>query len=309
MPKYRLNITGMQKKLLTVLAVIIVVSICAYFIYPISQAREKDILIPVVPQNIPEGLTLTPPYMKPIEIRIRGPKPVVNRLKKQEIAYLLDLPDAGVGVISAPVNHRLLPFPKDIKVLKVTPSFVTVRIDREIKKTLPVDITFSGKPAKGYDIEKTELKPSFVMIKGPEAVLENITTIPTKPIDLGGASESFKKEVTLDLKEGITLTSSSKIILAAITIIEKTGRKSLSNIPVKGKGTTLTYEIQPSCVNIDISGPLPKLKTIDQAISAYVDLKGLTPGTYDRQAVISLPVDFTIIGISPERFKVTIKRK
>lgn len=304
MLKFRLN-----TKLLYITAAIVFLSICTYFIWTISERREKDILIPVAPQNIPEGLTLTPPYMKPIEIRIRGPKSVVNRLKRQKIAYPLDLPDAGVGVITVPVNRRLLPFPKDIKVLKVTPSFVTVRIDREIKKTLPVDITFSGKPAKGHRIETTELKPSSVMVKGPQAVLENITSIPTKPIDLAGASESFKKEVTLDLKEGVTLTSENKMILALITIVEKTGRRSVSSIPVLGRGTTLSYEIKPSYVSIDISGPVLKIETVDEGISAYVDLDGLSPGTYERQAVISLPVDFTIIGISPEKFQVTIKRK
>ncbi len=309
MPEPHANMTGFKKFLL--LIVIMAIGIGVYFLWPLAKTLETDILVPVVPRNLPKGLTTAPPFMHSIEFHIKGPKSAIKSLSQENLKYVLDLSKATTGVISIPVNQTLLSFPKGISVLKVTPSFVTVRIEREIKKVLPVDISFSGKPAKGFDVEKSEVKPSSVMVKGPEMILGTLTKIPTKPIDLNGVSESFKKEVTLDLKEGIILISANKLILAKVDIREKTGKKKLSDIPITGKGTTLKFDIQPPFVSIDISGPAIKIETLDKEkeISAYVDLDGLIPGMYKLQAVISLPVDFTIIGIIPEKFLVTIKDK
>ncbi len=309
MPESQANMTGYKK--LFLLIFITAIGIGVYFLWPFAKTLETDILVPVVPKSLPNGLTTAPPFMKSIEFHIKGSKSAIKSLSQENLKYILDLSNAKTGVISIPVNQTLLSFPKGISVLKVTPSFVTVRIEREIKKILSVDISFSGKPAKGFDVEKSEVKPSSVMLKGPEIILESLNKILTKPIDLNGVSESFKKEVTLDLKEGITLISTDKLILAKIDIREKTGKKTISDIPVTGKNSSLKFDIQPPFVSIDINGPVIKIEALnkEKEISAYVDLDGLIPGTYELQAVISLPVEFTIIGIVPEKFLVTIKKK
>ena len=59
-----------------------------------------------------------------------------------------------------------------------------------------------------------EAKPISVILRGPERSLGQMDKVSTKPINIKGLSESFKKEVALDLVENLKLIDSSKIILA-----------------------------------------------------------------------------------------------
>jgi YbbR domain-containing protein len=130
----------------------------------------------------------------------------------------------------------------------------------------------------------------------------------TKPVDLNGLSESFKKEIALDLAEEIEAIAPAKIVQAEILIAEAIAIRNYNDISVIGKGTPYTYEITPPKINIKVRGPLNVLEKLDaeNGIEVYVELKGLAPGMYVRRATITLPVKTALIGVKPEIFTVNI---
>jgi len=179
---------------------------------------------------------------------------LVKTLSEIKSRYLLDLSDINEGVNNIPIRKDNIKLPSGISILKITPSFLTVKVEKELKKELPVIVSFSGKPATGF-FTYAVTRPSSVMLKGPVNILGPIEKIFTKPIDVNGLSESFKKEIALDLPECLDIISFSGIILAEVFIEEQIVAREFKNIPVKGKDSTYTFSITPPAIDIEIKDP------------------------------------------------------
>ena len=253
-------------------------------------------------------MTITSFSPKNIEVRVRGPKSAIKDIINLKLRYSADLSDVSAGFNSIPVNLEHAGFPKEYSIINVNPAFLDVVADIEIYKKVSVDVFYTGKPASNFFVSDALAKPSSLILRGPEKRLHPIEKVLTKSVDINGASESFKKEITLDLPEGVDIVFPSEVIHAEIFLKEKFAIKKFSNIPVKGKNTKYLYSITPPAINIEIKGPaniIEKLKAKEE-INVYVDLKGLKPGVYVRRAAITLPVKTTLAGVEPEIFTVKI---
>jgi len=135
-----------------------------------------------------------------------------------------------------------------------------------------------------------------------------LTKIETKPIDVSGLNETFRKEITLDLAEGLEVISASRLAMVAVTIAEKVTTKKMEKVSIQGKNTRYRYRISPATLDIIVKGPAQVLEKLDAArdISVTVDLKGLAPGMYIKRAAITLPVQASLVSVDPEEFKVTL---
>jgi len=271
-------------------------------------AHEAEFFIPVEISGIPSKLTVTGSHLKGIEVRVRGPKSALETFAKLKPKYLLDLSGAGVGVKTIYFDKNRIALPKGVTIIQISPELLTVRIEREIKKELPVIISFSGKPASGFIVAGAVTKPSSAVLRGPQNILGPMEKVLTKPIDIKGMSESFKKEIALDLAEDLEVISASKVVFAEILIEEKIAAKIYHDIPVEGRDTQYRYSVSPPGVNIEVKGPVNLLEKLyaEKGIKVYVDLKGLKPGMYVRRASIALPLKTTLVGAEPEIFTVKI---
>ena len=278
-------------------------------IFNCSSSYEADIFIPIDVQNIPEGLIITEHPPKGIEARIRTLKALAKTLPEMKLQYKMDLSDLLVGVHAIPVNPENVKLPQGSSILKVNPSFLTMKIEKEVKKAVPVVISISGNPAPGFEVVETKVKPSFIILRGSENTLSQQKEIRTKPININGISESFQREIALDLLEGMAAPFISKPIHVDVQIKQKIVSRKFQGIPVEGKGSPYHHQITPSVINIEVKGPenvLEKLQK-DKGIKVQIDLNNLKPGIYPRRAVITLPLTTTLVNVKPKIFTVTIK--
>jgi YbbR domain-containing protein len=284
------------------------IGIGIFLLWPYASIQESDIFIPVDSEKIPEGLIITNGPFKGIEVHVRGSKSIIRTLSDLKIQYTIDLSEVNIGVNIIPIHQARIPFPKGISILKINPDSIAVKVENEIKKKLPVNISLTGKPAKGFMVVGAEAKPMSVTLRGSEDTLGRMDKVSTKPINIKGLSSSFKKEVTLDLVENLKLVDSSKIILANVSIKERLATKIFDNIPVQGDGSLYVYHITPPVITIKVKGPVNMIENLygSNGVQVYVDLKGLKPGVYNKRATITLPVKTTLIDAIPEIFKVKI---
>ena len=284
------------------------IGIGIFLLWPYASIQEADIFISVDTEQIPEGLIVTNGPFTGIEVHVRGPKSILRTLSDLKIQYTIDLSGVKIGVNVIPVHQVRIPLPDGISILKINPDSITVKVENEIKKKLPVNITLTGKPAKGYMVVGAKAEPMSVILRGSEDTLGNMNKVSTKPINIKGFSNSFKKNVALDLLENLKLVDSSKIILADVVIKEQLTTQTFDNIPVQGDGGLYVYRITPPTITIKVKGPVNMIEKLygGNGIQVYVDLKGLTPGVYHKRATITLPVKTTLIDAKPESFKVKI---
>jgi len=293
---------------LTGLILFFFIGIGIFLLWPYASIQEADIFIPVDSEKIPEGLIITNGPFTGIEVHVRGPKSIVRTLSDLKIQYTIDLSGINIGANVIPIRQDQIPLPKGISILKINPDSITAKVENEIKKKLPVNISLIGKPAKGFMVVGVKANPMSVILRGSEDTLSQMDKISTKPINIKGLSGSFKKEVALDLVENLKLVDSSKIILANVFIEEQLTTKTFDNIPVQGDGSLYIYRITPPVITIKVKGPVNMIEKLygSNGVQVYVDLKGLKPGVYNKRATITLPVKTTLIDAKPEIFKVKI---
>jgi len=276
-------------------------------VYP-ADIQETEIRVPVEPYNIPQGLVLVGPSFKEIELRVSGSLSALEDLSRNVPRYNLDLSGVAVGVESIPINPDMIKMPEAVKIIRINPAYLTVNIDRWKQKQVPVKVAVSGDPAGSHFISAILAEPSMVALGGPEAVVSSIDQVLTKPIDVTGRSESFKKEIALELAAGVQVCSSSGIILAEIAIAEKDIIRRFTDILVQGQNTLFKFSISPPSITIEIKGPQNIVENIQpqKDIRVLVELKNLNPGVYVRRAMITLPVKTTLVSVEPELFTVKV---
>jgi len=286
----------------------LVVGIGVMFYWPGSRFIEGDIFIPVQIAKLPAGMIHNGINPKGVEFRLRANPDMIQKLKSENLKYIVDLPDAREGVVTVPIEMNRVPFPGNVEVLHVSPSFMTLQVEREMVKTLPVSVVFSGEPASGFYVAGIQPDPLEMTLKGPRSLLAPHQKVFTHPVDLTAVAETFKKQVTLNLPENLRVVSGKEIVTVEIRIQEEMASKTIENIPIDVRGACKTFRLDPPTMDIEVKAPVHELQKVKvgKDIVVSVDLTGMKPGTHTVRASINLPVDFALAGASPEYFQVTI---
>ena len=117
------------------------VGIGGSLLIPYIFIQEADIFLPINAEKVPKGLIVTDMPVKGIEAGVRGLKSIIRVLPRRKIHYTMDLSNATVGVNTIQVRKDRVPFPKGVSILKINPSVITVKVEKEIKKNLPIHVS------------------------------------------------------------------------------------------------------------------------------------------------------------------------
>lgn len=273
-----------------------------------TPMKDAVYFLPLDPGPPPEGMMIAGKMAGGVEISVQGPAGAVDAWFKTEPRYQLDLKGLNAGLTSVRIQREGFPVPGEIEILGIEPDRVTVRLEEKATRAVPVVVRFSGKPAADFIVSYTRVEPATVELVGPKSVVAPMTSAATKAVDIEGLSDSVKKEVVLDLPEYVTLSGEKRPLNAEITIAEEIITRTLEKVPVFGRRTGRTFEIIPAQARIVISGPARTVESVSpgEGIEVFVDLSDLSPGVYVRRATITLPVNVTLVGVTPEIFTAKI---
>ena len=309
--------TNLYKTFLILLFILVI------FHFPGCTAEpvETDLLIPVNFSNVPENLVLTNFHTDKLEIRILAHPRLIELINKKDIHYPVDLytdlefDPAGdsdsiePGSYLFPVEEKRIPMDRGITILTITPPYLSVQLEKKVRKIFKITVPYIGKPAKGHIALNAATEPAVVELIGASTLIQSIKELKTKPIDITNVSESFKKEIPLDLENPSITSSSDPIIIVSVPVQEKLISKTIENIPIQVWNSTLKVNIEPSKISIRIKGPFGTLsnKEITDQIYSFIDLKGLEPGVYARHAYINIPWNLIMTDAVPQVFTIKIE--
>ena len=285
-----------------------------------TKPVETDFLLPVEFSNIPENMVLTEFHTDKIEIRIRAAPRLMERLNMESIRYPVDLytdlafDPAGdfdsiePGEYLIPVYKKRIPMNPAIKILAVKPAYVSVRLEKKVRKFFQIKVPYTGTPAQGYAALEATTDPSGMELIGPESVIEAMFELKTKPIDLTNVNETFKKKIPLDLEDPSVVSFPDQVVTVTVPLEQQLVSKTV-DIPVLAGNTDFQVKIEPAEIILTIKGPFDKLssKEVLDRIYAYIDLKDMKPGVYVRHAEIDMPVDLIMTDAGPQVFTIKIK--
>lgn len=170
----------------------LVAMIAAFLLwYTLAAQRSENISVRGVKArltlvNIPRDLVLTSTVPDIVSLQLRGPLTrALDSANPPEV--LLDLSDARPGLNSFPINERDIPLPAEVEVVSVDPPAITLELERQDTRVVPMQPLIEGEPAPGFVVERVQVIPSQYTIQGPESLLLELDFVATTPISIEGA--------------------------------------------------------------------------------------------------------------------------
>lgn len=270
-----------------------------------------DYVCPVAVANVPSDMVLSSP-MAPATCRItaRGKDLLALKIKGPRVVV-----DAGnrrirnlVSRLSA--SHLVLPFAMEDLRVEFQPSELAVRMDRLGEGRAAVAVDLAGQPAEGYIVsDSTFAEPCSVMIRGAERQVLQMDTVYTEPVRVDELKDPRRIRVRLAVPEAQLYRADPESVWVNL-VFERTGERLFRNVPLSlaNRGSGYLVSFSPGTVDILAAGPRQPLeRALPSDIKVVLDLKGLTPGSHQLQAVIELPDRLELIAATPRTFEVTIR--
>ena len=272
-------------------------------------------VIPIKIQMSSTQMTVSEISARAVQVTLSAPRALIVNLASQDIRAVHKIgPEIKTaGEYSFRLEPAEISVPSfQIRVVKIAPEIVTVKLDELIMQKLEIQPDFVGEPAVGYKLLADELRmdPNAILTQGPKGVLEKMKSAKTEPIDLVGRIRSFYRTVGVKLPPGVKPMSES-LVNVYIPIREEFGEKEFKDVPVRilrAPAASGVVDLSPDKVTLVLKGSKLYLEKLSSAtLLAYVDLADLKKGDYDLQLQVVLPENVSLKDKEPIKIKTAIR--
>jgi len=298
------------------LKVISLVLAAGTWYYAVGEENiEVTRVIPLKIQMASPQMTASEISTKVVQVMLSAPRTLIVNLASQDIqaVHKIDPEIKSAGEYSFRLEPSEIRLPNfQIRVVKIVPETVTVKLDELIVQKLEIQSDFVGEPAVGYKLLADELRmdPNAILTQGPKGVLEKMKFAKTEPIDLVGRIRSFYRTVEVKLPPGVKPMSES-LVNVYIPIREEFGEKEFKDVPVRilrSPAASGVVDLSPDKVTLVLKGSKLYLeKLASETLLAYVDLADLKKGDYDLLLQVVLPENVSLKDKEPIKIKAAIR--
>ncbi len=271
-----------------------------------QKAAERAVEVPVELRNIPSDVIVVNPGPGRVEIRLAGTPALLSAMDRDRLKVVLDLDRARPGTSTFHLGPDFFDPPRGVRIRRISPSVIDLRLEAIIERSLPVTVRFGGKLPFGYKVGSVKVTPATIKIRGPATEVEGMISVDTQPFDL----QDLKEELTRELRlagPGKLLSISSDRVKVSVSLEEEWITKEFKTVQIEARDFSGRYRVTPSRVYLRLSGPkrvLVPLKVGKDQV--YLDLNGLKPGRHTLKLGLSLPPEVKVEKQKPDRFKVRI---
>jgi YbbR domain-containing protein len=171
---------------------------------------EKKVPVRLELQGSPaSGFMAQTPVINPAEVSVRGPSKLISQI--DSVLALLSI-NGSSNTINQQVPVQIIKV-KDEKI-SVQPSSVAVQVPivaTGAVKTVAVTVDVTGTPANNLVVNGTHIDPASIQITGRADLINSLTTVHTKTIDVSGANGQIIKDVALVLPKGVDVVGVNNV--------------------------------------------------------------------------------------------------
>ena len=285
--------------------------------YAIRAATSNSTLVTDIPLAIqpPPDWSVVDCSAKTIDVAFLGTRDDLRYLNRDLIKATVDARNQqnnqSVAVTLGPANVNTF---GNARIDFIRPATVTLRLDREITKQVPVKVETQNLLPDGYEIEKTVVTPATVAVSGPAQIFDGVEAISTAPVDLDGRIRSINKR-RLPLAPGENFAG-VKLDPAAITLDLAIIERSISSrfpdlpiLPMLPPGRALRVELDPDAATLTVKGRPELINALAaEDLRLFADITAIADDkstTLPIRAV--LPNGVTLVRTEPATVDVRLK--
>ena len=151
-----------------------------------DRITEVALNSPIEVGGIPDKLEVSSESIPQTQIRLRGPRRLLDGLRPSDVRVHIDLTNVQPGERTFQLNASNVIAPYGVRVLQVVPAEVHLRFDWRKTRVVPVQPRVLGRLASGLSIRDVTADPSEVTISGPAKRVDAVDAATTDPVDATG---------------------------------------------------------------------------------------------------------------------------
>ena len=294
-----------RNRLLKLLSLLLAIAL--WFAVSGEERTETTINMALDLVNLHANLMVTSEAPSAIQVRVVGPRSIVNNLAQTRLTETLDLAGYKSGQHVFYLGPNSFSFPRGVQVIRIQPNPIRLRLATTLTQTLPIKPVLENNPPQGYKLVGVTTRPAQVTVKGPYSEVSALKSIATLPIDLSHLKENTVIATDLDFKNFHLALKEPVPIVADLHISPKTLTRTIAKIPVIT--TPPSVKVSPSYVAVTVKGPWPQVHTLNaEDLKARIDASKLSPGRHHLDFSLELPGGVSLVRSRPKRITVTVPK-
>lgn len=137
---------------------------------------------------------------KEVNITIEGQASLLQNIRRGDIRAVIDLSEANEGRSFYTLTKENFELPRTMLLTDIDPETISVTIESELKKQIPVKPVIVGRPEKGFTIFEIKVVPENIVVEGPKSLIMKIYSVKTEPIDINGLNTDLQYKANLDFE-------------------------------------------------------------------------------------------------------------
>lgn len=231
-----------------------------------SAVHEQTVTVPLEVRNLPASLVVTE-LPANVQVHVEGRWGVVDNVDARDFSAFIGLESYSAGKHEAPVEVTV---PPGVRLVKVSPSTITVELASVKSVQLPVVADIKGEVAEGFRALTPVIEPAEAIVSGPEVLLNKVRSARVQ-VNLNNVREDYVKVLPITLntnreEDYFNMTVNPGMAKVFIPVVREGQTKTVSvNVSVQGvppKGYSIgRIQVQPQ--KVEIVGPQDTLEKIE----------------------------------------------
>ena len=250
------------------------------------DTAERGLTVPVELRNVPPDLEITGDLVNTVDVRLRASPGLIESLDSDQVLAAIDLEGAEEGERIIQLTAEQIRVPFGFRVVKVTPSLLTLNLERTSSKTVPVRPRILGRPAPGYEVADVKSDPAEIRVLGPRSRVQEIESAFTEPVSIDAADVTVEEFVNVGLEDPLLRLEGGGEVRVVVGIRVRHEKRTFEGLPVSAEGSPA--ELDPAAVRVVVSGPTTVLRDLSPTdLRPYVNV----PAGHDATRLLPVAVE------------------
>ncbi|NOY68003.1 MAG: DisA protein [Deltaproteobacteria bacterium] len=159
--------------------------------------------VPIKFAELPPEMEIVNASAGSVNVNLAGAATLIQSLRPDQVQVKVGLLNAHVGDNSFKIKTADISSPPGIHVNRIQPESVTVTIDMEATRSIPVQADFSGRLSEGLRVTGVDVKPAFIKVTGRSLAIARTSTIYTQKIPVDTITKSGQITVKPAFENGL----------------------------------------------------------------------------------------------------------
>jgi YbbR domain-containing protein len=279
---------------------------------PVSAEDLAPSLVIVDQNGLPN------PSLPPVDVTLRSIGETSVTPSSNDIQAYVDLRDRGPGEYSVPVGARVTIPGRKPEIAVIAPDFLSIRIEQEITRTVPLTIEVEGSVPFSYEnlpaSATVRSQPAAtVSVRGPQSRVERVV-VARAAVNIDGRTASYDSPRQLDAIgadaqeiQGVLVEPASVNVL--VPIVSSAGIKRVPVVPQVVGEPASGYVVSGLMVEpqfVRLAGGAGALESVQSVTTEKVDIQGASR-TISRTVRLSEPAFTPLLFGEPISATVTVR--